>query len=79
MPHSHGCHKDQAEDQAGESNSPSTGYSSFRRSSKLGPVLDFVHPGPPIVTFPHQKVEAFFEVSIAHASNKEGVGYGSHR
>ena len=42
-------------------------------------VRSSVRLGPPIVTFPHQKVEAFFEVSIAHASNKEGVGHGPHR
>jgi hypothetical protein len=26
---------------------------------------------PPIITFPHQKVETFFEVSIAHFSQEK--------
>jgi len=29
-------------------------------------VLPFVHNGPPIITFPHPKVETFLEVAIAH-------------
>ena len=27
-------------------------------------VLDFVQSGPPVVTFPHQHVESFFEISL---------------
>jgi hypothetical protein len=30
-------------------------------------VLALVLLGPPILTFPHHKLEAFFEVSIAHS------------
>jgi hypothetical protein len=29
-------------------------------------VLDTVHYGGPIITFPHQKVETFFEIAVAH-------------
>ena len=30
-----------------------------------------VHNGPPIITFPHQKVETFFEFAITHIPQGE--------
>ena len=39
-------------------------------------VVELVREASPIITFPHQKVETFFEVVIAHAPQSGGMSYG---